>query len=75
MSAYNPQPGEAEALLRGLTPAQYRAVRAGALARGRGYWPLRDALWAKGLFTTANRADVLTPLGIEMQQLMRSGLA
>lgn len=73
MSAYHPTNGEAEALLRGLTPAQYRAVRAGALVRGRGYWPLKHALWGKGLFTTANRADVLTPLGIEVQQLMRSG--
>jgi len=73
VSAYHPKPGEAKALLRGLTSAQRNAVRTGALTRGRGYWPLRDALWAKGLFTTANREDVLTPLGIELQLLIRTG--
>ncbi|MDE2595966.1 MAG: hypothetical protein KGL44_03715 [Sphingomonadales bacterium] len=73
MSATAPVPGEAEALLPRLSPAQYRAVRDGKLVYGPGYWPLKHALWARGLFTTANRYDVLTRLGEEVQALIRKG--
>lgn len=72
MSAIDPQPGEAETLLKGLTPAQYRAMRAGGLAMKPGYWPLRTALIGKGLMTTANRELVLTPLGHALRALIRS---
>lgn len=70
MSAIDPQPGEAEALLKGLTPAQYRVMRAGGLTMKPGYWPLRAALIDKGLMTTANRELVLTPLGHALRALI-----
>lgn len=73
MSAFSPQSGEAKALVGTLTMAQRRAVRTGRLVRGRGYWPLRHALWEKGLFTTAALTDVLTPLGHEVQAELRGG--
>ena len=70
MSVIDPQPGEAEALLKGLTSAQYRAVRVGGLMMGRGYWPLRNALIDKGLMFTANLQPVLTPLGNAVRALI-----
>ncbi len=77
MSAWDPQPGEAEAVCAKLTVAQTRAVLRGTIGpnqwdRGPGYWPLRSALWDKGLFTTANLRDVLTPLGQAAQAHLRS---
>lgn len=80
MSAYDPQPGEAETIARQLTVAQRRAVRNGQIGKGsngtdrsHGYWPLREGLTARGLFTTANLRDVLTPLGKAVQRLLVPG--
>lgn len=73
MSAYNPQPGEAAAIARNLTVPQRRSVRDGTTGKrvGQlGYWRLIVALRTKGLFTTADRKDVLTPLGREVQALL-----
>lgn len=76
MSIYDPQPDEAEAVLRKLSPAQFRAARSGTLDPKRpGYLNLRTALWERGVFTTADRKDVLTPLGKEVQALIRKRLA
>jgi hypothetical protein len=55
-----------------LTPAQQRAVLAGRIGdgagRGRGYWPLWNALNSKRLFTRANGCDVLTDFGRAVQR-------
>ena len=51
-----------------LTPAQHRAVLAGRIDRGRGYWPLWNALGSKQLFTRANGCDVLTEFGQAVQR-------
>lgn len=77
MSAVDPQPGEAKAVAAKLTAAQRGAVLRGTIGpnqwdRGPGYWPLRSALTAKGLFTTAQLRDVLTPLGKAVQVHLRS---
>lgn len=75
MSAYDPQPGEAAAVMHNLTAPQRRSVRNGTTGKrvGQlGYWRLICALRAKGLFTTADRKDVLTPLGREVQAMLGS---
>lgn len=67
-------PDDVASALRTMTAAQRRAVSAGRIgkgyARGAGYWPLRNALYAAGLFCSADRKDVLTPLGREVQLKM-----
>lgn len=67
--------GEAaiETLVRGLTPAQRRALRQGAIAPGRGYWSLHAALVEKGLFISANRTMVRTPLGNDVAERLKAG--
>jgi len=73
MSSYDPQPGEAAAIMHNLTEPQRRSVRDGTTGKrcGQlGYWRLITALRAKGLFTTADRKDVLTPLGREVQAML-----
>lgn len=54
-----------------LTPAQRRAVLAGKIGngfdQGRGYWPLRNALLDKGLFTIANHRLVPAALGRDLR--------
>lgn len=70
MSAFDPQPGEAAAIMHNLTDPQRRSVLAGTTGKrvGQlGYWRLIQALRTKGLFTTADRKDVLTPLGRAVQ--------
>jgi len=62
------EPTYLEFEIKRLTPAQYRAVRSGSLMRGRGYWPLKQALVDKKLFTSANGRDVLTPLGQTLRE-------
>ncbi|MEQ1499153.1 MAG: hypothetical protein ABL914_10865 [Novosphingobium sp.] len=78
MSAYDPQPGEAAAIGHNLTVPQRRSVRDGTTGKQPGqlgYWRLICALRAKGLFTTADRKDVLTPLGQEVQAWLGGGAA
>lgn len=59
-----------ECAANGLTQAQHRAVLAGRLDRGRGYWPLWNALNAKKLFTRADGRDVLTEFGRAVQRVL-----
>jgi hypothetical protein len=67
-------PEDVAAAVKSLTAAQRRAVSAGALRYGRGYWPLRNGLIERSLMTTANRIPVLTPFGRAVQvELRRSG--
>lgn len=59
--------------VRVLTPAQRNAILHGTVGgplgfvEGRGYWPLRNGLIARGLMTTANRIPVLTNFGRAVQ--------
>jgi len=59
-----------EECARGLTDAQWRAVLCGEIPMGSGYWPLREALVAKKLFTIANRIPVRTAWGTTVRQYL-----
>lgn len=60
-----------------LTPAQRRAVLAGKVGngfqRGPGYWPLRNALLDKKLFTLGGFKLVLTERGRQVQAVLLAG--
>lgn len=52
-------------IARGLSEAQRRSVIRARVDWGRGYWPLSNALSAKGLI---NSMDGLTPLGRQVRE-------
>lgn len=58
---------DAHEIARGLTSAQRRAVLAGGVTYGPGYWPLRHAMRMKMLIDELN---YLTPLGVRVRAIL-----